>query len=114
MTMTSATSTRALIAFLLARIDDEESNAKRAARQASRSPRTRDPVVDDACSRLLVECDAKRRVIAAAQQLLILRDLPNERVVRDEARNVLHALALPYAAHVGFRAPWAERRAHHA
>jgi hypothetical protein len=40
------------------------------------------------------------------QQLLVLRDQPSEKPVRDAAIHVLRWLAAPYADHPGFRPEW--------
>ena len=44
--------------------------------------------------------------VGQAQQLLMLRDLPSERVVRESAAQMLRALATPYSSHYAYRAEW--------
>lgn len=108
MTATS-TGVSALVSFLLARIDDDEAQITRLLRSA----RTKDTAgvahnADSVTSltRIRLECRAKRKIIGAAQQLVVFRDLPNEHQVREEAWRVLRALAAPYAQHVSYRPDW--------
>lgn len=108
--MPSTLDTAALVRFVLARLDEDSSSL----RKRSRQPVTTDgsPVgdqVDGSMDRQLAECTAKRCSVAAIQRLLILRDLPNEQVVRHEAAILLRALALPYAGHPTYRAEWSMR-----
>lgn len=97
-----------LVSFLLARIDDDEAEIGRLQRKA-RSARIESAVVDDSVlslRRIRLDCRAKRKVIGAAQQLIVFRDLPNEHQVREEAWRALRALAATYAYHPAFRADW--------
>jgi hypothetical protein len=108
-TATSTSSTQDLIRFLLTRIDDDDTELRGLRRKLTRDVGSR--VVDlsgqRSIDRLLAECRAKRDVIGLAQRLLVLRDLPQERSVRDTAAKVLCALAVPYRAHPSFRDEWA-------
>ena len=40
------------------------------------------------------------------QQLIVLRDQPFEKPIRDAAAQVLRSLATPYANHAAFRSEW--------
>ncbi len=100
-----------LVQFLLARVDEDESEIKRAARQ-SKAPtepaaqQTRPTIVVQNPTRWREECAAKRRIIGIAQQMLVLRDQPAEQVVRRAAEQVLRELAAPYAQHYGYQPEW--------
>ena len=97
-----------LVRFLLARVDDDEAELKKIARQQSRGgapiegPRS--------LERLRAECASKRQIIGALQQLFVLRDQPFEKPIRDAAAQMLQALAMPYADHRGYRTYWPETR----
>ncbi len=100
-----------LVQFLLARVDEDESEIKRAARQSKSSiepqaPQTRPGIVLQNPARWREECAAKRRIIGIAQQMLVLRDQPAEEVVRRAAEQVLRELAAPYAHHYGYQPEW--------
>jgi hypothetical protein len=101
------TNTTELVRFLLARLDDDDATLK---------ARRRDGVDSDggpaAMDRLRAEVQAKRQIIGAAQQLLLLRDQPCEKPVRDGASLILRYLALPYADHASFRSEWLVTRGH--
>jgi len=86
-----------LVSFLLARISDEERELKR---------RTKSPDIDADAERGLADCTAKREIIGISQRMIVLRDLPNERSVREGAEEVLRRMASVYADHVGYRAEW--------
>ncbi|HEX4684009.1 MAG TPA: hypothetical protein VH277_14930, partial [Gemmatimonadaceae bacterium] len=73
-----------LVRFLLARIVDDE----KALRQ--RPPDGVAPVFSP--ERGLAECASKRDIIGIMQRMLILRDLPLERQVRDGAGEVLRRM----------------------
>jgi hypothetical protein len=96
--------TSELIRFLLARVDDDVTELKKLAKHA--------PVDDRAdagvrsIGRLQAEAATKRRLIGALQQLLILRDQPLEKTVRDQAGQMLRVLALPYDKHTAYRSEW--------
>jgi anti-sigma factor ChrR (cupin superfamily) len=95
-----------LVRFLLARVDDDDTELKRLARQHARAH-----VADEldgirAVSRLQAESAAKRRVIGALQQLLVLRDQPFEKAIRDQAAQMLRILAMPYDGHAAYRSEW--------
>lgn len=96
-----------LVRFLIARVDDEEDELKRVRRHQSRGTSRPDPVdTMRTTERLMAECAVKRSMIAAAQHLLVLRDQPAEKAVREVAAQMLHALLLPYRGHVSYRHEW--------
>lgn len=109
--MVANASATELVRFLLARVDDDDEQLRRLRRQRAESA-DQTGSLDDLRSleRLRAECDAKRGVIGFAQQLLVLRDQPAEKPVRDAAIHLLYALAAPYRSHVGFRSEWEGRR----
>lgn len=96
-----------LVRFLLDRIDEDDEELRRWTRAESRSP-GHDSKPDGLRSveRLRSEAIAKRHVIGDLQQLLVLRDQPNEKAVRDGATQALRALAAPYAEHRAYRTEW--------
>jgi anti-sigma factor ChrR (cupin superfamily) len=96
--------THDLIRFLLARVDDDVAELKRLARQQANGGETVDGV--RAIVRLQAEAASKRRMIGALQQLLVLRDQPLEKTVRDQATQMLRVLAMPYDGHPAYRAEW--------
>ena len=105
--MSAATMTRPvshdLIRFVLARIAEDEAEFKRLARSEPElvvegGPRS--------IARLRAEAAAKRRLLGSLQQLLVLRDQPAEKMVRDHAAQMLRSLALPYETHPAFRSEW--------
>jgi hypothetical protein len=92
-----------LVRFLLARVDDEEQALRRLVRRTHQSGDTdRDPSFGRARSEVI----AKRQVLGQVQHLLVLRDLPSERIVRDLAAGILRSMAEPYAGHVQYRGAW--------
>jgi hypothetical protein len=96
--------THDLIRFLLARVDEDVAELKRLAR---RQGTTADPHPGvQAIARLQAEAAAKRRMIGALQQLLVLRDQPLEKTVRDQATQMLRVLAMPYDGHAAYRPEW--------
>jgi len=97
---TRTSTTNELVRFLLARFDEDDVLLKRCARPGAAAT-TPFPV-----ERLRSEALARRRVLGALQQLLVLRDQPSEKPVRDGAVQALRALAAPYSDHIGFRAEW--------
>lgn len=104
-TTVTAPATSELVRFLLARLDEDEATLKRRNRHVASAPdRPADGV--DSPNRLYAEALAKRRVIGTVQQLLVLRDQPAEKPVRDAAAQILRSLAAPYEGHVGFRNEW--------
>lgn len=103
--MPSTLDTTALVRFVLARLDEDNSTL----RKRSRVTVPADDRTADSADRLAAECTAKRCSVAAIQRLLVLRDLPNEQVVRHEAAILLRALALPYAEHPTYRREWSMR-----
>lgn len=99
-TATLASTTNELVRFLLARFDEDDAQLKRCARPGA-APTTPFPI-----ERLRSEALARRRVLGSLQQLLVLRDQPSEKPVRDGAVQALRCLAAPYSAHANFRAEW--------
>jgi hypothetical protein len=87
-----------LVRFLLARISDEERELRRRSTGETQQVWT--------VERALAECSAKRDVIGIMQRMLILRDLPLERQVRDGAGEVLRRLAAVYEDHASYRNEW--------
>lgn len=101
------TATQDLVRFLLARLDDDEVELKRLARD-------RTDKVDGMRSikRLRAELLAKRRLIGTLQQLIVLRDQPFERAIRHQAGEMLRFLALPYDRHAAYRPEWRPAGSH--
>lgn len=97
-----------LVRFLLDRIDDDETVLKKVQRQRARGIGTPAPDGLVSADRLRLECAAKRQLIGSLQQLLVLRDQPAEKTVRDAAAHMLYSLALPYADHMAYRKTWGE------
>jgi hypothetical protein len=88
-----------LVRFLLARVADDERSLRRLSGTAA----------DDGAlsvGRAIAECAAKRDIIGIMQRMLILRDLPLERQVRDGATEVLRRMAAVYESHIGYRSEW--------
>jgi hypothetical protein len=92
-----------LVRFLLARIDDEEQALRKLVRRTHQTGNTNRDV---SFGRARSEVIAKRQVLGQIQHLLVLRDLPSEKSVRDLATNVLQSMAEPYAGHVQYRSAW--------
>jgi hypothetical protein len=91
--------TQELVRFLLARLDEDTADVKRLAH------------TDGAAGARSIEwlrkdVSAKRKVIGTLQQLLVLRDQPFEKAIRDSALHMLRLLALPYEQHPDYRAEW--------
>lgn len=84
-----------LVRFLLTRIADDERQLRRLTGEGPLS-----------ASRALAECSAKRDIIGIMQRMLVLRDLPLERQVRDGAGEVLRRMAAVYEDHAGYRSEW--------
>ncbi|SHF71540.1 hypothetical protein SAMN05443575_0719 [Jatrophihabitans endophyticus] len=99
--------TSELVRFLLDRLDEDDDELRHLARDETRgaAPKERERGLRSA-DRLRAEIIAKRHVIGDLQQLLILRDLPSEKTVRDAATQALRALAAPYAEHRQYRTEW--------
>lgn len=95
-----------LVRFLLARVDDDDDVLKRMARQQARAPHSSGAPGVQSIERLRAECLAKRRIIGSVQQLLVLRDQPSEKPIRDAAAQILRSLVAPYADHASFRSEW--------
>jgi hypothetical protein len=112
LTTVATSSTTELVRFLLARVDEDDEQLRRMRRHQTHRGAPEDEPGLRSIERLRAECDAKRGVIGCAQQLLVLRDQPAEKPVRDAAVQVLCALAAPYRSHAGFRDEWAGRRHH--
>lgn len=102
--VSTARTVQDIVRFLLDRIEDQERLIKRAngAKDDAGSP----PDQDARTAQLHAEVHSKRRIIGTAQQLLVLRDLPNEKVVREAAAQIIKELALPYAGHPAYREEW--------
>lgn len=94
-----------LVRFLLDRLDEDDNEVRQLARGESRSGLVVGVGLRSA-DRLRAEIIAKRHVIGDIQQLLVLRDLPSEKTVRDAATQALRALAAPYTEHRQYRAEW--------
>lgn len=99
--------TQDLVRFVLARLEDDESEIKRLARA-----RTGDLGGIRSVDRLRTELAAKRRLVGTLQQLIVLRDQPLERAVRQQAGEMLRFLALPYDRHPGYRPEWRPAGSH--
>ena len=97
-----------LVRFLLARLDDDEREIKKLqqANGSANGSGASFPSVD----RLSVDSAAKREIVGVLQRLLVLRDLPSERPVREGAAEVLRRLAMPYEDHAGYRPEWRPKR----
>jgi len=99
-----------LIRFLLSRTEDDEAELKRMTRSA-RTPRLHagaqpEDAETRSVARLRAEAASKRQIIGSVQHLLVLRDQPCEKPVRDAAAQILRALASPYADHPQYREEW--------
>jgi hypothetical protein len=96
-----------LVRFLLARVDEDESLLKRMRKRAAAD-------ADEMTSvdRLQADAAAKRKLIGCVQQLLVLRDQPCEKPVRDQANQMLRVLAVPYHEHSGYRPEWRPSGSH--
>jgi hypothetical protein len=99
-----------LVRFLLARVDEDDAKLRLLRRHQGRATGHVDEGGLGSLDRLRAECEAKRGVIGCAQQLLVLRDQPAEKPVRDAAVHLLYALAAPYRTHTAFRSEWDGRR----
>ena len=110
MTTAAISTTTELVRFLLARVDEDDEKLRRIRRDQRGQTSADDWTGCAPVDRLRAECDAKRGVIGCAQQLLVLRDQPAEKPVRDAAVHLLYALAAPYRPHAGFRSEWDGRR----
>jgi hypothetical protein len=95
-----------LVRFLLARVDDDEAELKKLARQHSRGTGPSTLQGPRSLERLRAECTSKRQIIGALQQLFVLRDQPFEKQIRDAAAAMLQSLAMPYSGHAGYRKHW--------
>lgn len=94
-----------LVRFLLDRLDEDDDEVRLLARGETRNGSDVGTGLR-AADRLRAEIIAKRHVIGDIQQLLVLRDLPSEKTVRDAATQALRALAAPYTEHRQYRAEW--------
>jgi hypothetical protein len=99
----AVSTTTELVRFVLARIDEDDAELKRLVRGAPAPPAGVGP---GSIERRQAEARARRRIVGSVQQLLVLRDQPSERAVREVASQILRALAAPYADHAGFRSEW--------
>lgn len=90
--------------FLLARITEDESaiaryvDRARMENQGALEPRW-------TTSRLLAECDAKRRIVRTYQSHAVMSDAAS-RERADELEHVLRFLALPYSDHPDYDESW--------
>jgi anti-sigma factor ChrR (cupin superfamily) len=98
--------TQDLVRFLLRRVDEDDAQLKRLARRSA------DGDGVQAVGRLQVEAAAKRKLIGCMQQLLVLRDQPAEKAVREQAGQMLRTLALPYQDHPDYRREWRPSGSH--
>ena len=112
MTTVATSSTTELVRFLLARVDEDDDQLRRMRRHQTQAGPAEDEIAMRSVGRLRAECDAKRSVIGCAQQLLVLRDQPAEKPVRDAAVQRALRARCAYRAHAGFRDEWAGRRHH--
>jgi hypothetical protein len=101
----SGAATQELVRFLLARLDDDTAALKRRARSAA-------PDGFRSVGWLQADVAAKRKAIGTLQQLLVLRDQPFEKAVRDSAIQMLRLMALPYEHHSAYRSEWRPSAAH--
>ena len=92
-----------LVRFLLARVEEDERSLRVLVR---RTHRAGDHDHELSFTRTRSELIAKRQVLGHIQHLLVLRDLPREKPVRDLAVGMLQSLAAPYTPHVQFRRLW--------
>jgi len=96
-----------MVRFILDRINDDDVELKLLARAQARNNASIGPERGvRAVSRQLADVEAKRQLLGSAQRLLVLRDLPNEKAVRDQAILMLRALAAPYSDHHNYQAEW--------
>jgi hypothetical protein len=105
---TARPASRELVRFLLARVDEDDAELKRLARQRTEPF----PAGVLSLARLQSDVAAKRRLIGALQQLLVLRDQPFEKAIRDQALQMLRVLATPYGGHAAYRPEWRPSGAH--
>jgi hypothetical protein len=103
----ATTTSQEIVRFLLARLEDDETELKRLSRRGSG-----DPDGLRSTDRLHAELGAKRRLIGAIQQLIVLRDQPSERAIRHQAGQMLRYLALPYDWHSAYRSDWRPAGSH--
>jgi hypothetical protein len=105
--MTTCPDVTELVRFLLSCIDEDGRELKRLRKDRNTAIAEATYQVDVlTLDRQLSEIDAKRRLVGALQQLIVLRDQPMEKVVRDHAAMMLTAMTAPYSGHRGFRADW--------
>jgi hypothetical protein len=90
-------------------VDEDEAQLKRLTRHRH-SPA--EPAEPWPLSRLHAEVAAKRKFIGCLQQLLVLRDQPAEKAVRDQATQMLRTLAVPYQSHPDYRREWRPSGSH--
>jgi hypothetical protein len=102
-----------LVEFLLARIaDDEADNAT----ERIPIPPDRDPATGEwmtvpgqprvGSSRVLAECEAKRRIVERCQRAYADQGIYGEDSQEELAGHILRLLALPYADHESFKPEW--------
>jgi hypothetical protein len=109
--MTAATTaiglSQELVRFLLARVDEDESVLKRMRKRLDRGG---DGIAS--IDRMQADVAARRKLVGCLQQLLVLRDQPCEKPVRDQANQMLRVLAAPYNQHHGYRLEWRPSGSH--
>ena len=93
-----------IVRFILARLDEDERQIRKLVKSGV------GPVSFPSLDRLSVDSAAKREIVGVLQRLLVLRDLPSERPVREGATEVLRRMALPYGDHASYRAEWRPKR----
>jgi hypothetical protein len=98
-----------LVRFLLARVDDDGSEIKRLAK---REHGEEGGSGVRSIERMQADTAVKRRLIGGLQQLLVLRDQPFEKAIRDQATEMLRVLATPYDKHTGYRREWRPSGSH--
>ena len=91
-----------LVRFLLARLDDDEREIKKLQKRAAGNGAANGSSFPSV-GRLSADSAAKREIVGVLQRLLVLRDLPSERPVREGAAEALRRLAAPYEDHAGYR-----------
>jgi len=109
-----------LVRFLLARLDEDEREIKKLQKSGATAPAngatkssgngSTGTLTYPSMHRLSADSAAKREIVGVLQRLLVLRDLPSERPVREGATEVLRRLAMPYDDHSGYRSEWRPKR----
>lgn len=100
---TAAFPTIDVVRFLMARVDDDEQALRKLARRIRDSAAGADQSSVDQLRRNIA---AQRKILGYVQELLVMSDLPREKIVRDIATQILRSMAQPYSAHPMFRSEW--------